>query len=270
MVSLGHGLFLGLGVYGVGIASQHGLDNGLLHLALGVGACALIGLVSGAVSLRTSGMGFIMITLAFSQMGYYLFVSLSPYGGDDGMPILLTSRIGPLDMADPNTLYWVSMVLLVAVTVWSAKLRAAPFGMVLRGAKDNPRRVAALGLPVFRYRLTAYVISAALCGVAGFLLANLSAYASPSSMAWMISGELIVMVVLGGMGTVFGPVLGAVLFLTLEELLKGYTDHWMAGLGLAITLMALLGQGGVVGLIERLRRPTKAAADAAQPEGARP
>jgi branched-chain amino acid transport system permease protein len=269
LVSLGHALFMGLGVYGVAIASHYGLDSGLLHLALGLAACALIGLLTGAVSLRTTGIGFIMITLAFSQMGYYLFVSLRAYGGDDGMPVVYTSRIGGLDLGNPASLYWVAFVLLVALTCWSARLRTSPFGMVLRGAARNAPRVQALGLPVFRYRLAGYVLSAMICGVAGLLLANLSAYASPSTLVWNVSGELIVRVVRGGMGTVFGPVLGAVLFLSLEELLKAYTDHWMAGLGLAITLMALLGHGGLVGLLSRLR-PRPAAPVPVQMEGGQP
>lgn len=259
LVSFGHSLFLGIGAYAVGLASFHGIGNGWVHLALCLVVCGLVALATGAISLRTSGIAFIMITLAFAQMGYFLFVSLKNYGGDDGMSIALTSRFGPVDLSSATSVYVASFVLLVLSIWWLARLRVSPFGMVIRGAKQNARRVSATGIPVVRYQLLAYVASGMLCGLAGFLLANLNAYASPSTLAWSVSGELIVIVVIGGLGTVFGPLLGALVFLGLEEILKGVTEHWMVVFGPMIVIVALLGKSGIVGLLERFdaRRPTE-------------
>jgi branched-chain amino acid transport system permease protein len=250
LVSFGHALFLGLGSYAVALPSFYEVGNGWVHLALCLALSGLAAFVTGAISLRTAGIAFIMITLAFAQMGYFLFVSLKNYGGDDGLPIAQTSQFGPLNLGSPLAVYGVSFVVLVLVTWWLARLRVAPFGMALRGAQQNARRVNAIGLPAQRYQLVAYVISGMLCGVAGLLLANLNAFASPSTLAWTVSGDLIVMVVLGGMGTVFGPLIGALAFLGLEELLKGMTDHWMALFGPLIVVMALLGKRGIVGLLD--------------------
>lgn len=252
LVSFGHSLFLGLGAYAVGLSAFHGVDNGWVHLLLCLGACGLVGLVTGAVSLRTSGIAFIMITLAFAQMGYFLFVSLKNYGGDDGMSIATPSRFGTLSLSSATTVYAIAFTVLLLVIWWLARLRVSPFGMVIRGGRQNARRVSAAGIPVLRYQLLAYVVSGMLCGVAGLLLANLNAFASPSTMAWSVSGELIVIVVIGGMGTVFGPLMGAVVFLGLEEILKGFTDHWMVIFGPLIVLVALLGKQGIVGLLQRL------------------
>jgi branched-chain amino acid transport system permease protein len=251
LVSFGHSLFLGLGAYAVGIASFHEVGNGWVHLALCLGVCGLVALVTGAISLRTTGIAFIMITLAFAQMGYFLFVSLKNYGGDDGMSIAKPSRFGPVDLASATSVYVIAFLVLVLTIWWLAKLRVAPFGMVIRGAKQNARRVSAAGIPVVRYQLLAYVMSGMLTGVAGLLLTNLNAFASPSTLAWSVSGELIVIVVIGGLGTVFGPLMGALVFLGLEEILKGFTDHWMVIFGPLIVIVALLGKNGIMGLLQR-------------------
>ena len=250
LVSFGHALFMGLGSYAVALPAFHGIDSGWAHLALCIGASAAIALAVGAISLRTSGMAFIMITLAFAQMGYFLLVSLKQYGGDDGLPVAATSKFGSLDLGSTLPLYAAAFVVLALVTWWMAKLRTAPFGMALRGARQNARRVNAIGLEARRLQLVAFVISGAICGLSGMLLANLNAFASPSSLAWTVSGELIVMVVLGGIGTVVGPVLGALVFLGLEEVLKGLTEHWMVIFGPLIVVMALVGRRGIVGLID--------------------
>ncbi|WP_371820279.1 branched-chain amino acid ABC transporter permease [Verticiella alkaliphila] len=252
MVSLGHALFFGIGAYSVAIPAFHGIDSGWVHLIVTIVACAGVGLVTGAISLRTTGIGFIMITLAFAQMGYYLFVSLKQYGGDDGTPITMTSHFFGLDLGGATSVYVTAYLLLVGLLVWTARLRVAPFGMVLRGGRLNPRRVAAVGLPTARYQLIAYVISAVICGVAGLLLANLNAFASPSTLSWIISGELIVMVVLGGLGTVFGPLLGALVFLGAEELLKGYTEYWLAVFGALIVIVGLATRMGLSGFLAGL------------------
>jgi branched-chain amino acid transport system permease protein len=268
LVSFGHALFLGLGSYAVALPSFHGVDSGWLHLALCLAVCSVVALGVGVISLRTSGMAFIMITLAFAQMGYFLFVSLKHYGGDDGLPVAATSRFGPLNLGSPLVLYAAAWGVLALLTWWMARLRLAPFGMALRGARQNARRINAIGLQSQRLQLAAFVISGAICGVAGLLLANLNAFASPSSMAWAVSGELIVMVVLGGMGTVFGPLIGAFAFLGLEEVLKGVTEHWMAIFGPLIVLMALVGRRGIVGLLDglgRRRRPKEVSSGAVGP-----
>ena len=251
LVSFGHALFLGVGAYAVGIPSFYDSGNGWLHLVLCVGLSGIAALATGAISLRTTGIAFIMITLAFAQMGYFLFVSLKQYGGDDGLSIAHTSRFGPLNLGTPYALYGVAFVVLALVTWWIARLRMAPFGMTLRAAQQNVRRVNAIGLEARKYQLAAYVLSGIVCGVAGLLLANLNAFASPSTMAWTVSGELIVMVVLGGMGSVFGPLFGALLYLGMEEVLKGFTEHWMAIFGPLIVLIALVGKHGVSGLLHR-------------------
>lgn len=259
LVSFGHALFIGLGSYAVALPAFHGIDSGWFHLALCVGGSALVALAVGAISLRTTGMAFIMITLAFAQMGYFVFVSLKSYGGDDGLPVAGTSRFGPLNLGSTPALYGAALVVLALVTWWMAKLRAAPFGMALRGARQNARRIDAIGLQARRLQLVAFVISGAVCGVSGLLLANLNAFASPSTLAWTVSGELIVMVVLGGIGTVAGPVVGALVFLGLEEVLKGVTEHWMAIFGPLIVVMALVGRRGIVGLLEVLPRTPRPA-----------
>jgi branched-chain amino acid transport system permease protein len=252
LVSFGHALFMGVGAYAVGLSAFHGIANGWVHLGLALAVSAVVGLAVGAISLRTSGMAFIMITLAFAQMGYFLLVSLKQYGGDDGLPLAVTSSFGLFDLGSATAVYYAAWVVLVTVTWWMARLRVAPFGMALRGARQNVRRVSAIGLKARQVQLAAFVLSGMLCALAGLLLANLNAFVSPSTLAWTVSGELIVMVVLGGIGTVFGPLLGALAFLGLEEILKGFTEHWMAVFGPLIVLVALFGRRGIAGWLEAL------------------
>jgi branched-chain amino acid transport system permease protein len=254
LVSFGHALFLGVGAYAVALPSFHGVTNGWVHLAICLVVSGLIALAVGIISLRTVGMAFIMITLAFAQMGYFLVVSLKQYGGDDGLSVSATSRFGSLDLGSTDTLYLVAWGTLAVLILWMARLRLSPFGMALRGVRQNARRINAIGLESSKLQLVSFVLSGSVCGLAGLLLANLNAYVSPSSMAWTVSGELIVMVVLGGIGTVFGPFLGALVYLGLEEVIKGYTEHWMAIFGPLIVLVALLGRSGIVGLLRRGHR----------------
>jgi len=250
MVSFGHAAYLGIGAYAVGILSHYGITNGVAHFALATLASALVALAIGAISLRTSGVYFIMITLAFCQMIYFLGVSLSVYGGDDGMNIPTHSDFGgllPLDNA--SVLYYVTLGVLVLFYGVGRRLVQSRFGMVIRGAKSNQRRMAAVGFATFRYKLAAFVISGAMCGVAGALLANLTLFVSPSIMHWTRSGEIMMMVILGGMGTLFGPALGAVVYLLLEHTLSGITEHWQAILGPILVLVVLFAHRGVFGLL---------------------
>lgn len=264
LVSFGHALFFGVGSYCVAIPAFYGIDAGWVHLLACIVVCALLGAVTGLISMRTSGIAFIMITLAFAQMGYFVFVSLKNYGGDDGMTIMALSRFGSLDLGDAKMLYYSAFVLLCLALLAMWRIRTAPFGMVLRGARQNVRRIHALGFAARRYQLAAYVISAVLCGVAGVLFANLNAFASPSTLAWSVSGDLIVMVVLGGMGSIAGPLLGALAFLGMEEVLKSWTDHWAVVFGPMIVLIALMGRAGIAGVLDRIdlllaRQPAAAA-----------
>lgn len=249
MVSFGHALFLGLGVYSAAIPAAHGFTNGLLQLLITLVCCGLTGLATGAIALRTRGIAFIMITLAFAQMFYFVFVSLSPYGGDDGLRLAAASHIGGLNLTHGATLYGVSLAVLLLALYGTFRLVGSRFGMVLQGSRINETRMRALGLPTMRYRLAAYVISAMLCGVAGLLYANLTQFAAPSYMSWAMSGELIVMVVLGGMGSVMGPLYGAAALLLTEEILKGITEHWMIILGPAIVAVAVASRHGIAGLL---------------------
>ena len=249
MVSFGHALYLGLGAYVVGIMAQHEVGNGWLQLGVTVLACAVVGAVTGLISLRTTGIAFIMITLAFAQMFYYLFVSLKQYGGDDGLSIVARSDFGLFTLASPITLYYVALVLVLAALLAMHRLVGARFGMVLRGCRINERRMKAMGFSTLRYKLTAYVLASVVSGIAGLLYANLTGFASPAYMAWTVSGELIVMVVLGGMGTVFGPLIGALVLLFSEEVLKAFSEHWQMILGPLIVLVVLTARRGVYGYL---------------------
>jgi branched-chain amino acid transport system permease protein len=258
MVSFGHAMYLGIGAYAVGILSYHGVDNGLLQLAVALGVGALLALGVGAICLRTSGMAFIMITLAFAQMLYFLAVSLREYGGDDGMQLKGRSLLGPLDLNNPTLLYYLAYALLLAVLLAFWRLVHARFGMVLRGCRSNERRMASMGFATFRYKLSAYVISALVCVLAGMLMANLTRFVAPSYMAWTVSGELIVMTVLGGLGTLIGPIAGATALLLVEEALSSLklgvpwldnliNQHWLALIGIFIVLVVLVLKQGIYG-----------------------
>lgn len=248
MVSLGHAMYIGLGAYTMAILARHGVGNGLVHLlAVGV-VTALIAIPVGFISLRTQGIAFIMITLAFAQMLFFIFVGLKQYGGDEGMTIEQLSGFGVLT-ANKTALYLSMMAALVLALVVFRRVINSRFGLVLRATRFNERRVRAVGTAPLGYRLVGYVLSAELCALAGYFLANLTAFASPAYMAWTVSGELIVMVLLGGAGTLVGPVIGAAVFLLMEEGLKAMTEHWMIIMGPIIILIVLFLKDGLWGLL---------------------
>ena len=249
MVSFGHAAYLGVGAYAVGILAYHGVDSALIQWGAAIFASALVALFVGAVSLRTSGMYFIMITLAFAQMLYYLAVSLKAYGGDDGLPILKRGSLGPINLSSNVELYYLILGFLALFLYLGHRVVRSRFGRVLEGAKWNERRTVALGIAPYRYRLVAFVLSGTVCGLAGALLATLTTFVSPSYMAWTRSGEIIVMVVLGGMSTLTGPVVGAVVLLILEEVLAKLTIHWMLILGPILVLVVLFARRGLWGWI---------------------
>jgi branched-chain amino acid transport system permease protein len=257
MVSFGHAAYLGVGAYAVGVLSYHGIDNGWLQWALAVGASALVALAIGAVSVRTSGIYFIMITLAFTQMLYYLGVSIEEYGGDDGMRLATRSQFsGLVDLGDPAAFYYLVLAILALFLYFTARLVNSRFGRVLQAARSNEARTRAIGLSPYPYRLTAFVISGAMCGLAGALLVNHTAYLTPEFMNWTRSGELMFMVILGGIGTASGPLLGAAALLLLEDILQGWsllpkavTEHWQLYLGVILVLVVLYAKRGLAGLI---------------------
>ena len=247
MISFGHAAYIGVGGYAVGIFSFYGVDNGFLQFATAIIGSAAVAMIIGAISLRTSGMYFIMITLAFTQMLYFLGISLETYGGDDGMTTNRSEFAGIIDLYDSNTFYYLVFVLLLLVLYGCYRLINSRFGMVIRGARSNDRRMGAIGFPTARYRLVAFTISGAICGVAGALLANLTEFVTPEFMHWTRSAELMFMVILGGMGTLFGAVLGAAAYLMLEEVLSGYTLYWHIILGPILILVVLFAKRGIFG-----------------------
>ena len=250
LVSFGHAAYLGIGAYAVGILAHHGVHNGFLQFGLAIGASAAIALVIGAISIRTSGVYFIMITLAFTQMLYYLGISLEEYGGDDGMRLAgRTQFIGLLDLRDPNSFYYFVLAILAASLYLVHRLVNSRFGMVLRAAKSNEGRTRAIGFSPYLYRLVAFVIAGAICGVAGALFVNQTAYLTPTFMSWTRSGEIMFMVILGGMSTLVGPVLGAIGLLLLEDVLQGWTQHWQIILGPILVLVVLFAKRGLAGLL---------------------
>ena len=261
LVSLGHAAFVGVGAYVVGICHQHaalaepiwglfpGSDNALVVWPLAVLVAALAALVIGALSLRTTGMHFIMITLAFAQMLHYLFIGLEQYGGNDGIVIAARNTLPGVDLAQDTPFYFLCLGLLVLILLLTSRLVRSRFGLVVRAASRNPKRVHCLGINPYPHRLACFVIAGAIGGLAGALLANQATYVSPGLLHWTLSGELMVMVLLGGLGSLFGPVFGAALFLLLEEGLAMYTEHWMVFMGPILILVVLFARRGVYGLL---------------------
>lgn len=261
MVSLGHALYIGVGAYTVAISLFHGLGNGWVHLLIALAAGAAVAVPIGLVCLRTSGFGFVMITLAFSQMFFYLAVGLRQYGGDEGMPLPSRSSFVPLDTANGTTFYYMVFAVLMCVFFLLHRLIYARFGMVIRGCKLNEARMKALGFATLRHKLVAYVISAEICVLAGVLLANLTRFATPSYLEWIMSGDLVVMTVLGGAGTLIGPLVGATVWVVLEELLASFyfdlpwnlsefiRSNWIAALGIVIIIVALTLKKGLYGFL---------------------
>ena len=255
MVSFGHAAYVGIGGYAVGILAHEGIGSGLVQWPVALVVSALFALVIGALSLRTRGVYFIMITLAFAQMIYYVGVGLTRYGGDDGLTIYRRSQFaGLLELSNRTVFYYLCLAFLLAAVYLVWRLVNSRFGMVIQGARSNDRRMRAIGFPTFRYRLVCFVIAGTICGLAGVLLANHTDFISPAMMHWTRSGDLIIMVVLGGMGSVIGPVMGAVVLLVMEELLPGITEYWQIILGPMLLAVVLFARGGIDGFLASLRR----------------
>ena len=254
MMSFGHAVYLGIGGYAVGMLAHEGIYSGFVQWPVALAASALFALVIGALSLRTRGVYFIMLTLAFAQMAYYVVAGLARYGGDDGLTIYKRSQFfEPINLSNKTQFYYICLALLYASIYLVWRIVNSRFGMVIQGSRSNDTRMRAIGFPTFRYKLTCFVIAGILCGLAGALLANHTDFVSPAMMYWTRSGDLIIMVVLGGMGSVVGPVFGAIALLVLEETLSGITEYWQIILGPLLLLVVLFARGGIDGLLGRVR-----------------
>ena len=266
LVSFGHAAYFGLGAYVVGILWEHfrlgepllgfipGSNQLLVTLPLAMLVAGLAAAAIGALSLRTSGVQFIMITLAFAQMVFFLFVGLKQYGGDDGLVVRRRNLVPGLDLRDAMQMYWLCLGALVAWLLVLARIVGSRFGRVLEGIRQNERRMAAIGVSTYAYKLVAFILSGVGCGLAGALMANYLRFVSPEMMSWQRSGELMVMVILGGVGTALGPVLGAAGLVGLEYTLGGLTEHWQFFLGPILLAVVLYARGGLMGLLGYGRR----------------
>lgn len=248
LVSFGHAAFFGLGAYVIGIGAYHGLGEALVMWPLAMLVSGVVALAVGAISLRTSGVSFIMITLAFAQMLFFLIASLRQYGADDGLSIGQRNTVLGSGLLGDHTVYYYAVLgVLAASLLIGRRIVASRFGVVLQGIRQNERRMLALGFATYRYKLAAFALAGATAGLAGALLANHALYISPQSLHWTTSGILIVMVVLGGMGSLTGPVLGAAALLFVENTLSSYTEHWQIILGPLFLLVVLFARQGLYG-----------------------
>jgi len=255
LISFGHAAFMGLGAYAVGILSAHGIDDALVSFPVAIVVSMLFAWATGVVCLRTKGAYFIMITLAFGQMAYFVATSLAPYGGDNGLTIAARNTLAgwPLFKSD-RPFYYFILVCLVGTYLLCRTLVASRFGRVVRGARENASRMATIGFKVQQFQLVAYVIAGGLAGMSGFLLANSTEFVSPAYMSWQRSGELIIMVILGGSGTLEGAIIGAAAYLLTEEWLSGIIENWQVIFGPVLVLVVLFGRGGLMGMATRLWR----------------
>ena len=264
LVSLGHAAFFGIGGYAMGILASHAqsyvplaewpiLIEGTKAMPViwlvALVSSALAALVIGALSLRTSGVYFIMITLAFGQMLFFFSISWPAYGGEDGLPIYTRNTFPGLNMFDPLQFFAICAGLLMLALWLNARLIRSPFGLALNAARQNTARVEAVAMSPFRLRLAAFVISGAITGLAGALFADLNRFVSPSMFSWQTSGEIMIFVILGGVGRLYGPLAGAALFITLEHWLGGLSEYWHIYLGLLLLAVVLYAPGGIIGTL---------------------
>lgn len=258
MISFGHAAFIGIGAYSVGIPAHYEEFGAFSQIVITLLASGSFALITGVICLRTKGLQFIMITLAFSQMIFFAFVSMDEFGGDDGLLIDIRSEFGSfINLEDDIHLYYLVFAFLMASLMLVHRIVHSRFGLVIRGTKSNEARMRALGFNTYRYQLICYVLAGIICGFAGWLLGNFSNFISPEMMSWVRSGELIFMVVLGGAGTLFGPVLGTVAFVILEEVLSRITIYWPIIFGLMLIFIVLFAKGGLEGLLQKFNKKTE-------------
>ncbi|MEM1088086.1 MAG: branched-chain amino acid ABC transporter permease [Pseudomonadota bacterium] len=264
MVSFGHAVFFGLGGYAMGILAFHAqtyapLEIGPLTIA-GTTSMPIIWLVAttvsalaawliGLLSLRTTGVYFIMITLAFGQMFFYFAISWGAYGGEDGLSIYVRNGFPGLNTLVPIQFFGICFVALGLALLLQWRLRNSAFGLALNATRQTLQRVETVGFNPMRLKLLAFVISGAITGLAGALFADLNRFVSPTMFSWQLSGELIILIVIGGVGRLMGPVIGAGVFVALEHWLGGLTDFWQVWLGVILLTIVLYGRGGVIGLV---------------------
>jgi branched-chain amino acid transport system permease protein len=252
MISFGHAAFVGIGAYSVAILSSNGITDIAIQIGAALVVSCLFALVTGAISLRTKGVYFIMITLAFGQMLFFLTTALASYGGDDGLTLESRSTLfGSAMLNNDTVLYFVVFGCMAVTYILLRTIVASRFGRVLRGISENPIRMQAIGFAPYRYQLTAYVIAGMIAAVAGCLLANQAEFVSPAYATWQRSGDLIFIIVLGGLGTLYGAMIGAAVFSLLAELLSGFTEHWAMIFGPILILVVLFARGGIAGLFGR-------------------
>ena len=257
MVSFGHAAFMGIGAYCAGISQYYGIDNGWYQLLLSVLICGVLGVVIGFLALRTSGIYFIMITLAFAQMLYFFVVSLEQFGGDDGL-IMDRSDFIFIDLYEPLRLYYLIFFTLAIVSIMLMLLIRSRFGVILQAIKSNENRVEAMGLNPLKFKITGYVISAIICGISGCLFASWQEFVSPDIMHWTRSGDLMIIIILGGLTYLAGPLVGAIVFLLLEEFLPdllhiifpSIAENWMVIFGPLLIVVVLFGKGGLMGVLD--------------------
>ncbi len=261
LVSFGHAAFFGLGGYVAGIFAAHAFNGAPLPFGfaattampviwlVAIALCGLVALPIGAISLRTAGVYFIMITLAFAQMIYYFAVSWPDYGGEDGLSIYVRNSFPGLNTAQPLPYFLLCLGLLAAGLVLFWCIQGSRFGAALEASRQNATRLAAVGITPFGIRLAAFVISAMVTGLAGALFADLNRFVSPSMLSWHMSGELIVLIILGGKGRLFGPLAGAMVYVLFEYALGGITERWQFFLGLILLGVVLFARGGLLGLL---------------------
>lgn len=264
LVSLGHATFFGIGGYAMGILASHAqtyvpimeapfLIEGTKSMPIiwltAMAASGLAAFAIGALSLRTSGVYFIMITLAFGQMLFFFAISWPAYGGEDGLSIYVRNGFPRMNTLDPIQFYTIAFVLMLVALVFSAKLAKSPFGLALNAARQSAERVETIGISPYRVRLIAFTISGMITGLAGALFADLNRFVSPTMLSWQTSGEIMVFVIIGGVARLFGPVVGAVLFIVLEHLLGGLSEYWHIYLGILLLLIVLFARGGVIGTL---------------------
>ena len=274
LVSLGHAMFFGIGGYAAGILASHaqsytpmfewpmtieGTQFMPVIWLVAIVASALVALVTGALSLRTSGVYFIMITLAFGQMFYYFTISWPAYGGEDGLSIYVRDNFPGLNTLVPIQFFGLCFVALMVALFLVSRISRSGFGLALNAARQNEARVRAVGIEPYRLRLAAFVLSGAITGLAGALYADLNRFVSPAMFSWQLSGEIMVFVILGGVARLFGPVVGAALFIILEEVLGGLSEYWHIWLGVLLLLVVLFARGGLIGLLAGQSKPGEGA-----------
>ncbi|MYZ42701.1 branched-chain amino acid ABC transporter permease [Schauerella aestuarii] len=251
MVALGHAAFFGAGAYAVAILGASGITAAAIVWPAAMLLAGVLALIVGAISLRTRGVYFIMITLAFAQMVYYVFISLRQYGGEDGLNLTGYSTLPGLDLANDTTFYYVTLAIFVIVMALFNRTVDARFGTALQGIRENESRMESMGYPVYRLKLVAFALSGAVAGLAGALLANHNLFVSPTLMHWTQSANLLIMVLVGGIGLRYGGVAGAVVMLLLEEFLRQWTEYWHMPLGVLLLLVVLFAPRGLVGLLSK-------------------